>query len=80
MDGSFSQIEFFAELCVSAVLRLKGSIDLYMIQMIKKQVGSTKDSFLDSGFIIDKKLRAAAAHGVQRIMVANTGMDHGQDG
>jgi len=72
-----SELEFFAELCVDAVLRLKGSIDLDMIQIIKKQGGSMKDSFLDSGFILDKSfgLSQATSYKNPRIMVANTGMD-----
>jgi len=72
-----SELEFFAQLCVDAVLRLKGSIDLDMIQIIKKQGGSMKDSFLDSGFILDKTfgLSQATSYKNPRIMVANTGMD-----
>ena len=71
------QLEFFAKLCVDAVLRLKGSIDLDMIQIIKKQGGTMRDSFLDSGFILDKNfgLSMKTEYKNPRIMVANTGMD-----
>merc|ERR1712013_136708 len=47
------------------------------IQIIKKQGGSMKDSFLDSGFILDKSfgLTQSTSYTNPRIMVANTGMD-----
>jgi len=49
--------EYFAKLAVDAVLRLNGSTDLEHIQIIKKKSGGLlKDSFLDDGFILDKKI------------------------
>eukprot|EP00894_Picocystis_sp_ML_P000530 jgi/Pico_ML_1/51047/g2149.t1 len=47
----------FAELAVQAVLRLKGKGGLDAIQVIKVPGGSLKDSFLDDGFLLDKKLK-----------------------
>ncbi|EAY91026.1 hypothetical protein OsI_12631 [Oryza sativa Indica Group] len=44
--------EYFAELAVDAVLRLKGSTNLEAIQILKKPGGSLKDSFLDEGQLI----------------------------
>jgi T-complex protein 1 subunit beta len=41
--------EYFANLAVDAVLRLKGSIDLEHIQVIKKVGGKLTDSYLDEG-------------------------------
>lgn len=41
--------DFFAELCVNAVLRLKSSGNLDAIQIIKKQGSTLADSFLDEG-------------------------------
>jgi len=41
--------EYFANLAVDAVLRLKGSIDLEHIQIIKKVGGKLTDSYLDEG-------------------------------
>lgn len=41
--------EFFSNLAVDAVLRLKGSGNLDAIQIIKKQGGTLRDSFLDEG-------------------------------
>ncbi len=69
-----AEIDFFAKLCVDAVLRLKGSIDLDMIQIVKKPGGSMKDSFLDDGFILDKTfgLGQKTTWHKPRIMVANT--------
>ncbi|KAI5294146.1 T-complex protein 1 subunit beta [Ascosphaera acerosa] len=67
----------FAHLAVDAVLRLRGSTDLSHIQIIKKAGGKLSDSYLDEGFILDKKIgvnqpkRLANA----KILVANTAMD-----
>lgn len=41
--------DFFSEICVDAVLRLKGSGNLDAIKIIKKQGGTLSDSFLDKG-------------------------------
>jgi len=49
--------DFFANLAVDAILRLKGNTDLHMINIIKKLGGGLEDSFLDSGFILEKKNR-----------------------
>jgi T-complex protein 1 subunit beta len=55
-----SEKEFFAKLAVDAVLRLKGSTNLEAIHLIKKAGGSLRDSFLDEGFILEKKNRSGA--------------------
>lgn len=47
---------FFSDLAVDAVLRLKGNTDLQMIHIIKKLGAGLEDSFLDSGFILEKKI------------------------
>ncbi|ETO20215.1 T-complex protein 1, beta subunit, partial [Reticulomyxa filosa] len=47
-------IDFFANLCVDAVLRLHDKTDLEMITVIKKPGGAMRDSYLDDGFILDK--------------------------
>lgn len=62
---------------MDAVLRLNGSGDLDMIHLIKKTGGTLKDSFLDEGFILDKKIGVAQPKRCEnaRIMVANTPMD-----
>ena len=72
-----AELDFFAQLAVDAVLRLKGSVDLDMIQIVKKQGASMKDSFLDDGFILDKNfgLSQKTTYIKPRIMVANTAMD-----
>lgn len=41
--------EYFSELAVDAVLRLKGSTNLENIQIIKKPGGKLMDSYLDEG-------------------------------
>ncbi|POY74046.1 hypothetical protein BMF94_2858 [Rhodotorula taiwanensis] len=69
--------DYFAELAVSAVQRLKGSTDLDHIQIIKKQGGKLTDSYLDEGFILDKKIGVNCPHRMEnvKIMIANTPMD-----
>jgi len=69
--------DFFSELAVDAVLRLKGSGNLDAIQIIKIQGGHLEDSFLDQGFLLNKK---PGMHQPQRIenakiLIANTPMD-----
>merc|ERR1712071_255675 len=69
--------EFFAKMCVDAILRLKGSGNLQAIQIIKKQGGTLTDSFLDDGFLLDKKIGVNQPKRVEnaRILIANTPMD-----
>ncbi|KAF5625091.1 t-complex 1 subunit beta [Fusarium sp. NRRL 52700] len=66
----------FAELAVDAVLRLKSS-DLNHIQIIKKAGGKLSDSYLDEGFILDKKIGVNQPKRLEKakILVANTSMD-----
>ena len=42
-----SEKDFFAKLCVDAVLRLKGNTNLEAIHIIKKTGGSLRDSYLE---------------------------------
>ncbi|XP_011641157.2 T-complex protein 1 subunit beta [Pogonomyrmex barbatus] len=69
--------EHFSKLAVDAVLRLKGSGNLSAIQVIKKRGATLADSFLDEGFLLDKKpgvhqpQKVSDAH----ILIANTSMD-----
>ncbi|KAJ1959705.1 T-complex protein 1 subunit beta [Dipsacomyces acuminosporus] len=68
----------FAEMCVDAVLRLKGSTNLDRIQIIKKAGGKVSDSYLSDGFILNKKIgvnQPKKIAGGARILVANTPMD-----
>ena len=69
--------EHFAKLAVEAVLRLKGSGDLEMIQVIQKPGGNLKDSFLDEGFILDKRFGVGQPKRIEnaKILIANTPMD-----
>jgi T-complex protein 1 subunit beta len=68
--------EHFAELAVSAVLRLKGKPNLDYIQVIEKQGGSLKDSFLEEGFILEKRIVVGQKEIRDcKVMVANTPMD-----
>jgi len=69
--------DFFSNLAVDAVLRLKGSGNLDAIQITKIQGGRLDESFLDQGFLLNKK---PGMHQPQRlenakIMIANTPMD-----
>lgn len=69
--------EHFLELAVDAVLRLKGSTNLNNIQIIKKAGGKLADSFLDEGFILEKKFGISQPKRITdaRILIANTSMD-----
>ncbi|KAJ3193933.1 T-complex protein 1 subunit beta [Irineochytrium annulatum] len=69
--------EYFSKLAVDAVLRLKGSTSLEHIQIIKKPGGKLIDSYLDEGFILDKKIGVNQPKRVEnaKIMIANTPMD-----
>ena len=48
--------DYFANLAVDAVLRLRGSTDLEHIQIIKKVGGKLTDSYLDEGTPIDSRI------------------------
>nr|XP_018908108.1 PREDICTED: T-complex protein 1 subunit beta [Bemisia tabaci] len=69
--------EYFAKLAVQAVLRLKGSGNLSAIQIIRKSGGSLEDSFLDEGFLLDKKVGQHQPKRIEdaQILIANTPMD-----
>ncbi|XP_071561143.1 T-complex protein 1 subunit beta-like [Temnothorax nylanderi] len=69
--------EYFSKLAVDAVLRLKGSGNLSAIQVIKKRGATLADSFLDEGFLLDKKPGVNQPQKVfdARILIANTSMD-----
>ncbi|CAM9428787.1 unnamed protein product [Heterosigma akashiwo] len=75
--------DHFAELAVDAVLRLKGSGQLEKPppargrQVIKKPGGSLRDSYLENGFVLDKRIGVGQPKRVEnaRVLVANTSMD-----
>lgn len=69
--------EHFANLAVEAVMRLKGSGNLSAIQILKKQGGTLVESFLDEGFILDKKIGVHQPKRIEnaKILIANTPMD-----
>lgn len=67
----------FAELCVSAVERLKGSGNLDHIQIIKLPGGSLRDSYLEEGFLLEKTVGVGQPKRLEncKILLANTSMD-----
>jgi len=69
--------DMFADLAVDAVLRLKGSGNRSAIQIIKVVGGDLGQSFLDEGFILQKKIGQNQPKRIEnaKIMVANTPMD-----
>ncbi|KAL7565475.1 hypothetical protein ACA910_012214 [Epithemia clementina (nom. ined.)] len=69
--------EHFAKLAVDAVMRLKGSNNLEHIQVLKKAGGSLRDSYLESGFLLDKVPGTGQPRRVvkAKILIANTSMD-----
>ena len=66
----------FAKLAVDAVLRLNGK-PLEYIQLIKKAGGSLKDSYLEEGFILEKRIGTGFPKVIKnaRVLMANTPMD-----
>jgi len=69
--------DLYSKLAVDAVLRLKGSCNLDAIQIIKKLGGSLADSYLDEGFLLDKKVGVNQPKRIEnaKILIANTPMD-----
>merc|ERR1711907_659906 len=69
--------EYFANICVDAILRLKGSTQLDQIQIVKMTGGCLTDSYLEEGFILNKKIGVGQPKRIENanIMVANTSMD-----
>ena len=69
--------DFFAKMAVDAVLRLKGSGNLEAIQIIKKLGGTMTDSYLDEGFLLDKKIGMNQPKRLEnaKVLIANTSMD-----
>ena len=67
----------FAQLAVDAVLRLHGTHNLDAIQIIKKAGGSLRDSYLEQGFILNKRIGVGGPKRIEnaRILLANTAMD-----
>jgi len=69
--------DYFANMCVDAILRLKGSTQLEQIQLVKMTGGTLTDSYLEGGFILNKKIGVGQPKRIEnpKIMVANTSMD-----
>mmetsp|Transcript_56493 Transcript_56493/g.104609 ORF Transcript_56493/g.104609 Transcript_56493/m.104609 type:complete len:535 (-) Transcript_56493:188-1792(-) len=69
--------DHFAVLAVDAVLRLKGKPNLDYIQVIKKAGASLKDSFLEPGFILEKRIGVGSPKVLEncKVCVANCQMD-----
>eukprot|EP00792_Barthelona_sp_PAP020_P007065 TRINITY_DN3099_c0_g1_i3.p1 TRINITY_DN3099_c0_g1~~TRINITY_DN3099_c0_g1_i3.p1 ORF type:complete len:482 (-),score=186.33 TRINITY_DN3099_c0_g1_i3:1193-2638(-) len=69
--------DFFARLCVDAILRLRGRPDLKLISFIKVTGGSLLESYLDDGFIINKKIGIAQPRKVKncKVLLMDTHLD-----
>merc|ERR1712165_660765 len=69
--------DFFSKMAVDAVLRLKKSSNLDAIQITKVQGGPLEESFLDEGFLLNKKPGVRQPKRVEnaKILIANTPMD-----
>merc|ERR1711988_1960267 len=69
--------DYFANICVDAILRLKGSTQLDQIQIVMFPGGCLTDSYLEEGFILNKKIGVGQPKRIEnaKIMVANTSMD-----
>jgi T-complex protein 1 subunit beta len=64
-------------MCVDAVLRLKSSGNLEAIQITKVRGGTLYDSFLDEGFLLNKKPGVRQPKRIEnaKILIGNTPMD-----
>merc|ERR1719214_75436 len=69
--------DHYATLAVDAVLRLRGKPNLDYIQVIKKAGGSLKESFLEPGFILEKRIGTGMPKVLEgcKVCVANCQMD-----
>jgi T-complex protein 1 subunit beta len=69
--------DHFASLAVDAILRLQGSGNLDLIQVIKIAGGAVGSSFLEEGFILAKKIGVGQPKRMENanILIANTAMD-----
>lgn len=69
--------DYFAQMTVDAVLRLKGSTNLEAIQILKKTGAALKDSYLEEGFLLEKKIGVGQPKRLvkPKILIANTAMD-----
>ena len=69
--------DYFANLAVDAVMRLRGSNNLDHIQLLKKPGGHLRDSYLEEGFLLDKKIGVGQPKRIEnaKILLANTSMD-----
>lgn len=70
--------DFFSNMAVDAVLRLKGShANLDAIQITKVKGGTLEESFLDEGFLLNKTVGVRQPKKVEnaKILIANTPMD-----
>ena len=64
-------------MAVDAVLRLKSSGNLEAIQITKVRGGTLEDSFLDEGFLLNKKPGVRQPKKIEnaKILIGNTPMD-----
>jgi len=69
--------DFFSKMAVDAVLRLKKSGNLDAIQITKVRGGTLTESFLDEGFLLNKKPGVRQPKRIEnaKILIANTPMD-----
>jgi len=69
--------DFFSKMAVDAVMRLKKSGNLDAIQITKVKGGTLEDSFLDEGFLLNKKPGVRQPKRIEnaKILIANTPMD-----
>lgn len=69
--------DFFSKMAVDAVMRLKKSGNLDAIQITKVKGGTLEDSFLDEGFLLNKKPGVRQPKKIEnaKILIGNTPMD-----
>ena len=76
MSNCIGQLNLFHNI-QSQSIDFQGSGNLEAIQIIKKLGGNLADSYLDEGFLLDKKIGVNQPKRLEnvKILVANTSMD-----
>mmetsp|Transcript_28703 Transcript_28703/g.44981 ORF Transcript_28703/g.44981 Transcript_28703/m.44981 type:complete len:501 (+) Transcript_28703:29-1531(+) len=73
----FTHYEHFSRIVIKAILLLRGCWNLERVKIIKKIGGSLLDSFIDDGYIIERKLASTSVKRFfkPKILLVNTHLD-----
>mmetsp|Transcript_6508 Transcript_6508/g.10115 ORF Transcript_6508/g.10115 Transcript_6508/m.10115 type:complete len:539 (-) Transcript_6508:129-1745(-) len=73
-----SHLDYFSNLAVDAVLKMKGATDLQNIHIVKILGGKLQETYLEEGFILNKRIGTGQPKRIEnaRILLANTSLDN----